>query len=51
VRFEAMLCTGDLNSRAMVLACEADRTGEQLLTNTLATMLRRDDETSNSANR
>jgi hypothetical protein len=46
-----MLRTGDLDARAMMLAGEVGRAGKKLFTDTPATMLRRDDETSDSANR
>ena len=35
----------------MIFACEIGRPGKKLFTDTLATMLRRDDETSDPANR
>jgi len=35
----------------MMFACEVRRAGKKLFTDTPATMTRRDDETSNSANR
>ena len=47
---KTMFCTGDLNPRAVMFACEVGRAGKKLFTDTLATMTCRDDETSDSAN-
>ena len=50
VRVKTMFCTGDLNPGAMMFACEVGRAGNKLFIDTLATMVCRDDETSDSAN-
>jgi hypothetical protein len=51
VRVNAPLTAGEFNSGAMMPACEVGNCGEQLLTDTSASMRRQDDKSRNSAYR